>query len=68
MNYAYGILGGYWYVLFAIVFAACLGLVCILVDKLRICMWNLSYKAFIETLIRKFTKVIESFFIFLGLS
>lgn len=68
MNYAYGILGGYWYVLFAIVFAACLGLVCILVDKLRICMWNLSYKAFIETLIRKFTKVIERFFIFLGLS
>ena len=68
MNYAYGFLGGYWYALFAIVFAACLGLVCILVDKLRICMWNLSYKAFIETLIRKFTKVIERFFIFLGLS
>jgi hypothetical protein len=64
MNYAYGILGGYWYVLFAIVFAACLGLVCILVDKLRICMWNLSYKAFIETLIRKITKVIESFLFF----
>ena len=68
MNYAYETLGGYWYVLFVIVFAVCFGLICILVDKLRIFIWNFSYKAFIEPLISKFTKGMEKIFSLIGLN
>ena len=66
MNSAYVTLGGYWYVLFVIVFAISFGVLCILVDKLRLLFWNLLCKLFIDRLILRFQKIVENVFTKLG--
>ena len=62
MNSTYMALGGYWYVLFVIAFAVCLGVLCILLDKVRILLWNLLCRLCIDRLILRFQKVVEKVF------
>lgn len=68
MNYAYLSLGGYWYIIFAILFAICMGITCIILDKVRIALWKLSCKLVIDKLILKFNQIIEKTYTILDLN
>ena len=59
MKHAYMSLGGYLYVLFVIIFAICFGLLCIMVDKVRIYVWNIICRLFLDKLTSRFEKLME---------
>lgn len=66
MRNAYDYLGGYRYVLFVVAFSICFGIFCVLVDKLRILLWNYIYDTFLKRLIKRFTDFVDGFYSHLG--
>lgn len=67
MNAAYVILGGYVYTLFVIVFAVCFGIVCTIVDKLRISLWKFSWKFIFDSMIFKIINLMNKIYLCLRL-
>ena len=67
MNAAFNLLGGYVYTLFVILFAVCFGLFCVLIDKLRILLWSLLCKLFVNNMINRITNLFNKIYSCLGI-
>ncbi len=67
MRGAYEMLGGYWYMLFAVVFAICFGLACMLLDKLRISLWHLLCYTVIDKALYKWECLVDKVYSRLGI-
>lgn len=61
MNKAHDTWGMY-YVVFVFVFAVSLGILCVLLDKLRILLWNLLCRLFVERLVKCLRNTMEKIF------
>lgn len=66
MNYAYYTLGGYGYIVFVLLFGICFGILCILLDKVRILFWGSFCKFFFDKAITKFVKFINNLYMQIG--
>lgn len=67
MRNAYDSLGGGLYMLFAILFAVCYGLCCVILDKARIWTWNLFCKYLLDNILSRFNNFINKFYARIGL-
>ena len=58
--------GGYWYILFVLIFALVFGLLCIMLDKVRIRIWHFICKIFLDKAISNYKKLIDKIYLRLG--
>lgn len=66
MNVAYEALGGCLYMVFVIVFAVCFGILCMLLDKVRILSWKYLCIHIVDKILLRFNKLIDRFYSCLG--
>ena len=67
MNTAYDLLGGFYYSLFVLVFSVCFGVICIIVDKIRIFLWKSLCNIIIDKVIFKINKFMDKVYTCLGI-
>ena len=67
MRNAYDSLGGGLYIVFAIIFAICYGLCCVILDKGRIWTWNLLCKHLLDNILFLFNNIINKLYTRIGL-
>ena len=67
MNIAYNALGGYGYTIFVIIFAICFGICCVLIDKIRIFIWNFLCNSIINKTLSNITNIINSIYSRVGI-
>lgn len=67
MRAAYDMLGGYWYMMFVIVFAISFGFVCVLLDKLRMGLWRILCNVVIDRVLCRWKCIADKVYSRLGI-